>query len=614
MNARFQRWLERPSTGWKCALLAVVLSLPAIGSHRVFDDFILALGARASRDPALAARRFGLLDLFTFTNGVPAENQRLTDLGSMLPWWSDPHLKVAFFRPLSALTHILDQLLCPDRVWLQYAHSLLWLGLLVALVARLYRTLGGAPAIAGLAALTYAVDDAHGPAVAWLSNRNGLVAAVFGTLALIAHDEWRKHGRRWLAAVAALSLLAGLLAGESALATCGYLFAYAVVLEPGTFRETLRRRAASLLPYAGVTTAWAVGYKIAGYGARLSGVYVDPIADAGRFFGELPAHATALLGAVFGPIPADIVLFDPGAERRGLIAAAITLALLGCVLVPVLRRDRQARFWALGMLLATVPASACYPTDRLLLFVGIGAMALVARIVAAALDREQAPSRTPPSRTPRLARLTYLLALAFAFVHLILAPLLLPVRAAQMRLVAHAIAAASETLDRTEDLERRTVVVVNPPIDPFVSYIQAERALRNLPRPMHLYWLASAITPIRITRLGPHTLAVEREGGLMSAPLERLSRSSSAELPAGSEVLLSEMRAEIASTTVDGRPREIRFHFADDLESRHYLFLAWDKGRLLPFELPPQNQTVHLPAQNVARVVFQSFALGRRTP
>jgi len=132
MNARFQRWLERPSTGWKCALLAVVLSLPAIGSHRVFDDFILALGARASRDPALAARRFGMLDLFTFTNGVPAENQRLTDLGSMLPWWSDPHLKVAFFRPLSALTHLLDQLLCPDQIWLQYVHSLLWLGLLVA--------------------------------------------------------------------------------------------------------------------------------------------------------------------------------------------------------------------------------------------------------------------------------------------------------------------------------------------------------------------------------------------------------------------------------------------------------------------------------------------------
>ena len=608
MNARFQRWLERPSTGWKCALLAVVLSLPAIGSHRVFDDFILALGARASRDPALAARRFGLLDLFTFTNGVPAENQRLTDLGSMLPWWSDPHLKVAFFRPLSALTHILDQLLCPDRVWLQYVHSLLWLGLLVALVARLYRTLGGSPVIAGLAALTYAVDDAHGPAVAWLSNRNGLVAAVFGTLALIAHDEWRKHGRRWLAAVAALSLLAGLLAGESALATCGYLFAYAVVLEPGTFRETLRRRAASLLPYAGVTTAWAVAYRIAGCGARHSGVYVDPIADAGRFVGNLPAHATALLGAVFGPIPADIVLFDAGAERPGLIVAAITLALLGCVLVPVLRRDRQARFWALGMLLAAVPASACYPTDRLLLFVGIGAMALVARIVAGALDREQAPRKT------RLARLSRFVALAFGFVHLVLAPLLLPVRAAQMRLVAHTIAAATETLDRTEDLEQRTVVVVNPPIDPFVSYIQAERALRNLPRPMHLYWLVSASAPIRVTRLGPRTLAVEREGGLMNAPLERLYRSSATDLPAGSEVQLSEMRAEIASTTADGRPREIRFHFADDLENRRYLFLAWDEGRLLPFELPPQSQTVHLPAQNIAHVVFQSLALGRGTP
>jgi hypothetical protein len=481
-------------------------------------------------------------------------------------------------------------------------HSLLWLGLLVALAARLYRALGGSPAIAGLAALTYAVDDAHGPAVAWLSNRNGLVAAVFGTLAVIAHHEWRSQGRTWPAIVAAVSLLAGLLAGESALATCGYLFAYAAVFEPGPFRC----RAASLLPYAGVTAAWAVAYRVAGYGAKHSGVYVDPIADAGRFVGNLPAHVTALLGAAFGPIPADIVLFEAGAERRGLIAAAITLALLACVLVPVLRRDRQARFWAIGMLLAAVPASACYPTDRLLLFIGIGAMALVARIVAGAFDKDRASSRTP-----RLTRMTWLIALAFGFVHLVLAPLLLPVRAAQIRLVAHAIEAATEALDKTEDLEHRTVVVVNPPIDPFVSYIQAERALRNLPRPMHLYWLASAIAPIRITRLGPHTLAVEREGGLMNAPLERLYRSSSVELPAGSEVLLSEMRAEIASTTADGRPREIRFHFLDDLENPHYLFLAWDEGRLVSFELPSQNQTVQLPAQNIARVVLHS--LGRWT-
>jgi hypothetical protein len=224
-------------------------------------------------------------------------------------------------------------------------------------------------------------------------------------------------------------------------------------------------------------------------------------------------------------------------------------------------------------------------------------MALVARIVAGAIDRK---------------RLSCFLALAFGFVHLILAPLLLPVRAAQMRLVARTIEFATETLDRAQDLEHRTVVVVNPPIDPFVSYIQAERALRNLPRPLHLYWLASAIAPIRVTRLGPRTLAVEREGGLMTAPVERLYRSSSVDLSTGSEVRLSEMRAEIASTTADGRPLEVRFHFAHDLESRRYLFLAWNEGRLLHFELPVENQTVHFPAQDIAHVVLRS--LGRRTP
>lgn len=359
LGERVQSWLSRPSIVWTCAALALLLALPAVGSHRVFDDFLLALGAQGSQDGALPAHRFGALDLFRFTNGSVEENGRLRDLGSMLPWWTDPHLQIAFFRPLSALTHLLDQWIWPEHVGMQYVHSLAWLGLLVAAVAYLYRALGGPPAIAGLAALLYAMDDAHGSAMAWLSNRNGIIAAAFGTIAVAAHDRWRKSGSAWPAVVAAASLLAGLLAGEFALATCGYLLAYTCVWEQGP----LRRRAASLLPYAGLVAAWAFVYKTLGYGAKASGMYIDPLGDGWRFARDVPARAAALLGATFGPVPADVVMFVPGAEHRGLVIAAVTLLFTASLLLPVLRRDRQARFWALGMSLAIAPALASYPTD-----------------------------------------------------------------------------------------------------------------------------------------------------------------------------------------------------------------------------------------------------------
>lgn len=596
---RLRTFLTGPRVGWYGVALAIALSLPAVGSHRVFDDFILALGARASRDAALAAHRFGVLDLFTFTNGEPAENSRLGDLGSMLPWWSDPHLHIAFFRPLSALTHILDEAAFPTWVWVHYAHSLVWLALLVLAVARLYRRLGESPAAAGLATLLYAVDDAHGPAVAWLSNRNSILSAVFGTTTLIAHARWRMRGERASAILAPVCLLTALLSGESALATCAYLFAYAVVLDRGT----VKRRAASLLPYAGVVSVWTRLYRLSGHGAGRSGVYLDPIADPGRFLMELPTRTLALLGAAFGPIPADLALFEPGAERRLLVVAALSILAVTYLLARDLCHDGLVRFWALGMLLACVPCAACYPTDRVLSFLGMGAMALVARILEGLLLKSKAPTIAfGPTR------LRSCLALALGFVHAVLAPILLPVRAAQMRLVASMLARASETLDGIEDLVDRTIVIVNPPIDPFVSYIQAERAFRRVPRPPHLYWLATAVAPLGITRLGARTLLVRREGGFIASPIERLYRSQMSTLQVGSITVLTQMSAVIAETTRDGRPLQVQFRFAHDLDSGQYLFLVWDRGRLLPFQLPLENETIELPAQNVARALLATFS------
>ena len=68
-------------------------------------------------------------------------------------------------------------------------------------------------------------------------------------------------------------------------------------------------------------------------------------------------------------------------------AAVVSIGLLTLLFAPLLKRDRLARFWAAGMLFATIPVCATLPMDRLLTFVGFGAFGLLAQFWAFVFDR-----------------------------------------------------------------------------------------------------------------------------------------------------------------------------------------------------------------------------------
>jgi len=129
-----------------------------------------------------------------------------------------------------------------------HLHSLAWLGAVVVVATLFYRRMFAAAWIAGLAALLFAVDDAHGFPAVWLANRNALIGVFFGLLTLIAHDRWRRDGW-WMGAVLApLAFLLGLLSKESAVATGAYLVAYALFLDRGRWaarRERTREQASA---------------------------------------------------------------------------------------------------------------------------------------------------------------------------------------------------------------------------------------------------------------------------------------------------------------------------------------------------------------------------------
>jgi hypothetical protein len=117
---------------------------------------------------------------------------------------------------------------------------------LLLAAAALYRRLLAPSWLATFALCLYAIDDTHGATISWIANRNALIATLFGLLAILAHDRYRRdRPTRVYAALGPCLLLIGMLAGKAALATCAYLFSYALFLDPEGRRAGMR----SLLPY-----------------------------------------------------------------------------------------------------------------------------------------------------------------------------------------------------------------------------------------------------------------------------------------------------------------------------------------------------------------------------
>ncbi len=347
------------------ACIGSLLALPALFSGLQADDYFhRAVLLGETRYAAIAASPWRL---FTFYDGDPARTLTAIDEG-LAVWWTDPHLKVDFFRPVSVATHLLDYKLWPRTPWMMHLHSIGWFAVCVLLVAHLFRRLflrvEHADWLGGLAGLMWAVDGTHGVPVGWLAQRNMLVSAAFALAALLLHDRARRDGSRSARYWSPLALLVALLAGEGALSVIGYLVAYAWLLDDAPPRD----RMASLALHAAAVSAWAFGYRSFHFGARWSGVYLDPLGDPLRFLRALAVRLPVNLSGELGAPPADIHLLVRPALATVMIAIDVSaVALATAFLVPLLRTNRLARFFAVGTVCATVPVCSAAPSSRTLM-------------------------------------------------------------------------------------------------------------------------------------------------------------------------------------------------------------------------------------------------------
>jgi hypothetical protein len=570
--------LEHRSVPLFAALLAFVLMLPALRAGLVADDYFHRLILLHLGEWGAAAHP--VWDLFSFAPArlVPG----MMDAGT-LPWWTDPGINISLARPLTALTHILDYALWPDTPALQHLHSLLWFALGVFLVGSLYRRVQVSAAAAGMAALLFAVEDAHSMVGGWLANRNAALCLVFGAGMMLMHISWRRTRAPNRLIFALILFTVGLGCGEATLGAAAYVVAWQLLREEGSWLERFR----PLAPYALVVILWRLAYSMFGYGVRGSSLYLDPVQQPLSFLGALAERLPLLVAAQWLQAPVDLWLALPRLVQIAASIAASLLTVAVCLLLwKLLRQDAQARFWALGMVLSLVPLCAAFPMDRLLLFAGIGAFGLMAALFES--SGVWPWQRIGPGGWGRRA------AVLLLFLHMPVAAFLLTARTSALPLWGTFFEAGARAAPRGPDVAQQTFVFVNGN-EFFVTYTHVIRtATGEAPAPRRMAQLSSVFTASEVRRADPQTLVVTTARGFFADTLDRLLVSPGQRFDIGRRFELPDFVAEIRALTSDGRPLEVAYRFNVPLENPGLRFLYWKNGRLQEFPLPAVGERVTL--------------------
>lgn len=584
-------WLTDPRLGLYLAILAVVLSLPALWLGWQLDDhtfrFILLGEGEGEMTP---------FRIFTLLKGNPEFNRTLIDFG-YLPWWTEDRFRIAFFRYLTVLTMWFDYQLWPESSLLMHAHSLLWFAVLAVAVVALYRQVHGPSVVAGLAALFYILDDARAVPAVWLANRNALTAALCGVLCLYAHDRWRRGQWKPGAVVSPLMLALALASAEMGLGTIAYLAAHALFLDPGS----PARRIAALMPHGLVLGLWVVAYRILGYGVEGSALYIDPVGSPLTYLRVFPGRATFELMGQWSPIPADAGAFlTADVQRSVLILALVGTVVVTTALLPLLLRDAVARFWAAGMVLSLAPITATFPSNRLLMFVGLGGMGLAAQFV---VEVFRSTEWLPRSRVWRAG--VRALAWALVVTHGVIGPLGLAFGTVSTRMIGESEKAAVDTVPDDPEIADQDLVIVNAPdYLIYVAHIPALKYFAGKPYAPRMRALAPTPMPLSVARVDDRTLDIRMDGGLFAGPLSWLFRDSEHRLRTGDRIELTDMTVTVLDASPKGDVLAARFEFGVPLEDDSLRWVRWDDGGYIPFTPPPVGRTLELPA---ARGVTDQF-------
>ncbi len=566
-------------------VLAVLCFLPALGAGFFGDDFIM-LSVMEGSSPCMC----GPDNVYHYSSGRPEEvSARIQD--GTFPWWTNPDLKVALWRPLTSATLRLDHALFGRWAPGYHAHSLLWFLALVAVAGVLYRR--HLPAgLAATAVLVFAVDESHWLSTTWVCNRHILVSAVFAFIGLLAHLRWREQ-RWWPGLPLSLGFyLMGLAGGESGL----QIFAFVLAYECVGAKDGRRQRLMGALSALALAVAYLLAYKLSGFGAHGSGFFVDPLGETPRFL----MRAQTFLPVMVAELVAGTEVFYGFIPSLSMLAVPLSLgvvAVFGLLLWRALRalpadEARASRWWVLGGLLALPPpiGSLIDPasTGRSLLFPSLASAVAVAVVLQYGLRLLRRQVAEPSWLRAAVALPLVLVALMNAVVE----PLATPYAVMQF---------GKETQDgerRFRELELAegpgTEVVLLTAAGTSTGYAHMMRAFymeRPLRPWLNVSWMG---LPQELRRTGPSSFEVRAlDGALLLHPTERFYRAWPRQLTAGQRLSTRSMRVKVLETN-DYGPTRLEVTLDRPLDDASLRFLAWNGEGLQPVRMPPEGETLRL--------------------
>ncbi len=556
-------------------LATVLLVLPALRTGFVMDDFLQRL-VLSQRVPELG---LGPATLYDFTGG----NFRAEDwlARGFVPWFTDPHFAIRFFRPLGSLAVALDQALFGGSALAAHLFGAVLFMAVTAVAFALFRAVL-APNRAGLAALVFALASGHSVNLTWVAGRHVVVGGLFGALAVYLHvQSAERRAASSLSWLAALCLALSALASETCLAAVAMLVAY----ELFATERPWRTRALRALPWIAAACAYLLAYALAGYGVKHSALYISPFSAPAAFLAAMLTRLPILLGELAFAVPAS--LWGPAAGARSVLAL---VGVLTSALVVLLAwrgaaggaERRKVTWFALSALFSSLPMVGGVPDGRVLLLPMLASAPLVATAIDTALAR--------PARAPRFAWRAA--GAALLFVHLLFAGAVRLAGTEMMVQVSrrqHALAQSADFARCSAGSPLFVVTGADPTLSLFggslLRYYRPDVS-RDHPR---LTVLSMVPAAVRLERPSAETVVLSVVGGKRHRPtmFERLFRDSP--LAAGMHVAFPTFTATVLQAA-HGLPVSVAF----DLPQNACL-LALEHGALVGRPLPPVGSSTVVP-------------------
>jgi hypothetical protein len=588
---------------WTAVGLGAVLRWPVLLTPLHSDDYqqiAMLRGAFLLRRPSW--------NLFWFGPRSGVEWQRLVDFG-FDPWWTAPDHRLAMLRPLSSLLIAFDASALGANAEFCHLHSLLWWVALISAVALLLGRLLPT-SIAATAVALFALDEAHNIPLSWLANRSTLVAATFGTLALLSHVRAREHGIRWgWLALSLVCWMAALAAGEYAFGLLAYLVAFELL----RVRDRLAIRVLCLLPGLGLAVIYLGVRAGLGIGVGGSGLYVGPNEPL-RYLVAVAKHAPTLLGDVLLGVPAgfwqtgapfrdfviDLNLFDPVTWARlpswqsaqvviGVLALLAGVLALRFIAQRAARELDVVRFLFLGSVLASVAAAGTLPSARLLMAPELGACALLATLLVHSAER----FRSVLARGERT--LAGLMCAAIVFVHGGLAARTAYAHTADSRIRAESSKRWALSAQIPRDASKLDIVIVSASDFATAANLPWLRWFHGMPLPHSYRRLSGALQAHDITRTDAHTVELAvLSNDVSDAFAGSIYRTRDEVLAVGQRVQLPGLAVEVLAVD-SGNPWRLRFTFDRELEDPSLIWLQARPEGLRRFTPPRIGETLRLP-------------------